>query len=277
MIGKLSFVLVTGANALVGDQVPYPLPVVNLRVEEPAFGGVLDQIENREYHAHAARLAQLRRQLSAMHAASSNALRSSLGKIKKSTSFLERLNPGRVGSSVSGSAGAADDAAKSLGKLIAEVSRLNGGDAGAAPVAASYSKEESDVVKQLEEAAIISQDAKLAQAPEERKVLSEMRAALANSPTVVGKGQDVFSVARNVPSSFLEKFGGGAAIVAGQANPAGGNSVINIGWESYSPDVVENRRNFEEKRAENALMADLAARRVRAGHSLEKLAALQHM
>ena len=153
MIGKISFALVTGASALVGDESPYPAPVVNVRIEEPVFNGVLDQIQDREFHSHQNQIAQLKKQLNSMKASSSAAIRSALGKIRKSTSFLQ-ANPGRIGSTVSGSSiSQADNAASTLGKLISEVSRLNGGDSSAPVSYQPPSKEEADALKQLQEAA----------------------------------------------------------------------------------------------------------------------------
>ena len=282
MIGKISFALVTGASALVGDESPYPAPVVNVRIEEPVFNGVLDQIQDREFHSHQNQIAQLKKQLNSMKASSSAAIRSALGKIRKSTSFLQ-ANPGRIGSTVSGSSiSQADNAASTLGKLISEVSRLNGGDSSAPVSYQPPSKEESDTIEKLESAAIIAQDAKLSYAPEEKEILGQMRAALASSPTVVGKAGNVFEAARststasrNIPTSFLRKFGG-ESVTSGVSNPPP-YQVFNVGWASSTPDIVENRRNFEEKRGESSSLADLAAREIRVRHTIEKLAALQHL
>lgn len=289
-----------------GDPVPFPLPVFDVRIQEPVYNGVLDQLQSREYHAHAARLAQLRRQLSSMHLASANAIRASLGKVMKATSFVE-LNPGRLGGGVdvsassttgagAGSRGVADDAAARLGSLITQVTKLNGGGGpfsvsnlvpggsggsrvgdGSLQGGPTASAEQNKFVQDLEDAAVTSMEAKLSQAPDEIEIMRQLRAALKSTPTRVGKAPNLFEMARNIPlASFLQRFGGGVQTqTSGFAKQPYQKFVVAV--EESNGDIVENRRNQEEKRAENQLMADLAVRRARAARSLEKIAALEHL
>jgi len=83
---------VAGVTAIVGDEVPNPTPVVNVLVEEPAFG-YSDAVKAASYQAREAKLAQLQSMAGASFGGAAARVRANAAKLSKMSSYLKENAP----------------------------------------------------------------------------------------------------------------------------------------------------------------------------------------